>query len=222
VKISHAKASRTITAAEVREWFGDSSKSKLDEAQYRGIAAGLTKFRWPADPPDPPGSPWLPKKSEADLNRWWDFKGTTDAAKLLFDSVPLMLLHWEGLLWAPETRGGYDAIKKLGEALSTAMPYIEWPFGHYERQTRPKRPKAWHTMALVVARLVIGVMVEAGHDDPGISRNSVVARVVRRALIRMNFSNSQMITLTAIAAHLTRWDKKFGLTPAGIAALTTK
>jgi hypothetical protein len=38
----------------------------------------------------------------------------------------------------------------------------------------------------------------------------------------MNFSNSQMITLTAIAAHLTRWNKKFGLTPAGIAALTTK
>jgi hypothetical protein len=77
-------------------------------------------------------------------------------------------------------------------------------------------------MALIVARLVIGVMVEAGHNDPGISRNSVVARVVRKALIRMNFSNSQMITLTAIAAHLTRWDKKYGLTAAGIAALTTK
>jgi hypothetical protein len=122
----------------------------------------------------------------------------------------------------PKPRGGYDAIEKLGEALSTAMPYIEWPLGHYERQTRPKRPKAWHTMALIVARLVIGVMVEAGHNDPGISRNSVVARVVRKALIRMNFSNSQMITLTAIAAHLTRWDKKYGLTAAGIAALTTK
>ena len=103
MKILRAKESRTITVDEVREWVGNSSKSTLDKAQYSKIAAGLTKFRWPADPPDPPGSPWLPKESEADLNRWWDFKGTTDAAKLLFDSLPLMLSHWERLLWAPET-----------------------------------------------------------------------------------------------------------------------
>ena len=220
MKISRAKESRTITAAEIREWFGNSGKSKLDEAQYSEIAAGLTKFRWPADPPPPPDSRWIPKEIEADPNRWWDFRAATD--KLLMGSVLPMLSHWEGQRWAPETRGGYDAIKSLGDALSTAIPYIEWPFGHYKRQTRPKRPKAWHTMALVVAGLVIRVMVEAGHDDPGITRNSVVVRVVRKALIRMNFSNSQMITLTAIGAHLTRWDKRFGLDPKGIAALTTK
>jgi len=222
VKISRAKESRTITAAEVREWFGNSGKSKLDEAQYSEIAAGLTKFRWSGDPPPPPDSPWIPKEIESDPNRWWDFRAATDAAKLLMGSVPPMLSHWDGQRWAPETRGGYDAIKSLGNALSTAMPYIEWPFGYYKRQTRPKRPKAWHTMALVVAWLVIRVMVQAGHDNPGITRNSVVVRVVRNALIRMNFSNSGIITLTAIGAHLTRWDKRFGLTPKGIAALTTK
>jgi len=108
----------------------------------------------------------------------------------------------------------------LGEALSTGMPYIEWPFGYYERQSHPKRPKTWHMMALLVAQLVIRVMVEIGHEDPGITRNSVVARVVRKALIRMNFPNSNMITLTAIGAHLTRWDKSFGLTPKGIVSLS--
>ncbi len=222
VEISRAKESRTITAAEVREWFGNSGKSKLDEAQYSEIAAGLTELRWPADPPPSPDSRWIPKEIEVDPNRWWDFRAATDAAKLLMGSVPPMLSHWDGQRWAPDTRAGYDAIKSLGDALSTAMPHIEWPFGHYERQIRPKGSKAWHTVALLVARLVIWVMVEAGHADPGITRNSVVVRVVRKALIRMNFPNFQMITLTAIGAHLTRWDKRFGLTPKGIAALTTK
>jgi hypothetical protein len=220
--ILHDETSRTISACEIKGWVGKSLKPNLSEAQCGEIAVFLTRCRWPGDPPDPPDSPWLRRLIKNAPEESWDFRAATDAAKLLMGCVPPMLSHWEGLRWAPETRGDYDAIKKLGEALSTTMPYIEWPFGHYERQTRPKRPKAWHTMALVVARRAIGVMVEAGHYDPGISRNSVVARVVRKALIRMNFSNSQMITLTAIAAHLTRWNKKFGLTPAGIAALTTK
>ncbi len=115
VKISRAKESRTITAAEIREWFGNSGKLKLNEAQYGEIAAGLTKFRWPADPPSPAGSHWIPKEIESDPNRWWDFRAATD--ELLMGSVLPMLSHWEGQRWAPETRGGYDAIKSLGDAL---------------------------------------------------------------------------------------------------------
>jgi hypothetical protein len=133
-----------------------------------------------------------------------------------------MLSHWEGQRWAPQTRGGFDAIKTLGDALFYAIPYIEWPLGYYEQKTGSKRPKPWHSMALVIARLVIKVIVEAGHSEPGITRNSVVVRIVRNALIRMNFLDVKMTTPAAIGAHLTRWDKKFGLTPDGIAALTTK
>jgi hypothetical protein len=221
MKLLATKASRTITAAEVRRWVGDSAKSKLGEAQFREIAVGLTKFRWPGDPPPPPDSPWLTKEPKVDPDRWWDFQAATDAVKLLLYSVPRMLSHWERQRWARETRGGYDAIKTLGDALSVAAPYIEWPFGHYERQTRPKRPKPWHIMALSIARLVLRVMVEAGQKEPGITRNSVVVRLVRNVLIRMNFPNAKMVTPTAIGAHLTRWDKTFGLIPKGIAALTT-
>jgi hypothetical protein len=209
-----------ITADEVRQWFGSSCGLQLGDAQYDEIAACLTKWRWPSDPPD---SPWLPKEEiETNPNPWWDFQGASDAAKTLLASVPAMLSHWDGLRWAPETNAGYEAIKTLRNALSVAMPYIEWPFGQYERQTGRKQPKAWHIPAILVAQVIVKAMIKAGHDEPGITRNSVVVRVVRKALIRMGYPDPEMVTTTAIGAHLTRWDKKFGLTPKGIAAMTTK
>jgi hypothetical protein len=39
-------------------------------------------------------------------NVYWDFKAAFDAAKLLLETTPAMLRHWDGLQWAPETRGG--------------------------------------------------------------------------------------------------------------------
>ena len=102
------------------------------------------------------------------------------------------------------------------------MYSLEWPFGEYERLTGVKTPKPWHTMAQVIARLIIGEMVKAGHENPGISRNSVVVRVVHRTLIRMDFPHREMITLAAIAAYLTRWNDKYGLTPHVIAALSAQ
>jgi hypothetical protein len=208
VKKPHIEPTRTITAAEVRGWFGDSSC----EVQYSEIAAFLTKCRWPSDPPPPPDAPWLPKIIESGSNDCWDFKAATDAAKTLRDSVPAMLSHWEGLRWAPETREGYEAIKGLGEALSAAMPYVEWPFGRYERQTSRKLMKDWHTYSALFANRIIDVLVEAGHQKPGITRNSVLVRVIHSALIRMKFPNPEMITRSAIGMHLTRWNEEFGLT----------
>jgi hypothetical protein len=220
VTISDDTASRVITGAEVKGWFGNSCNARLGCAQYGEIAACLTKFRRPSDTPD---FPRFPKDAiEARLNRWWDFKAASDAAKTLLDSVPAMASHWDGLRWAPETCGGYEAIKTLGDALVIALPYIEWPFGHYQRQTGRKRPKAWHIPAVLIAHVIVKAMIGAGHNEPGITRNSVVVRVVHKALIRMRFPDSEMITATAIGAHLTRWDEKFGLTPKGIGALTTK
>jgi hypothetical protein len=218
------KVSRKITAAEVKQWFGNSKKARLRPTQYEEIATCLTKYRWPSDPPAPPDAPWLPKIIEADseADRWWDFQGTTAAAKLLLQSAPAMIEHWKGLLWAPETRGGYEAIKDLKTALVAALHYIEWPFGEGERTTGQKRPKDWHLYAQSIARIIINEMVKAGQPEPGITRNSVVVRVVHKALVRMGIPYSKTLSDTAIGAYLTRWDKKFGLTPQGIAILTTK
>jgi hypothetical protein len=222
MKPSRAKGSRKITAAEVRRWVGNSKRSKLGPAQCNEIAEALTSYRWPADPPSPPGSPWVPREIDGDPDRWWDFKATTEAAKALLKSAPAMLSHWEGQRWTSQTRDGFDVIKALGDALFLAMPYIEWPFGYYERQARRRQPKPWHTMAVIIANLVIKVLIESGQNAPGITRNSVVVRVIRNALVRMDFPNSKMITPSAIGMHLERWDKKYGLTPNRVAALTTK
>jgi hypothetical protein len=47
-------------------------------------------------------------------------------------------------------------------------------------------------MAIVIARIVINVMIEARYSEP------------HHALIRMNFPNSKMITLAAIGMHFRR------------------
>jgi len=223
VKSSPKDASRRITAAEVKEWFGDSRQAQLCESQYYRIATRLTNFHWPGDPPAHPDSPWLPKViTEPDDDRRWDFRAVTDAAKLLRDSMSKMLAFQEGLRPTSQTRGGYRAIKTLQVALLAALPYIEWPFGQYERQTAYKEPKKWHTYAFLVALVTIDEMINAGHIEPGITRNSVVVRVVQKALIRMGIPQSKTLSNTAIGAFLTRWNERYGLTPKGIAALTTK
>jgi hypothetical protein len=198
--VIEAKASRTITAAEVRDWFGKNPKSRLGNAQHREIAAYLTKLRWPSDAGGLLGP--RPSTVEIGTDDYWDFDAATDAAKLLLESLPAMHRHWNGLLWAPETRGGYAAIKTLQDALVIALPYIEWPFGEYERQTGRKQPKTWHLPAVMVANVIVKAMIEAGHDEPGITRNSILVRVVRKALIRMRYPYVQMITASAVGAHL--------------------
>lgn len=215
------RALRTIAAAEVEGWFGKSNRSQLGDAQYREIAAQLTKWRWPSDPINPSNT-LSSDEAEIGYSTYWDFKAAIDAAKLLLDSMPAMLRHWDGLQWAPETRGGYPAISALQKDLLTALPYIEWPFGRYERRTGRKRAKSWHLPAVLVAKALIKCAADAKQIEPSLTRNSVAVRVVRKALIRMGFKDINTVTASAVAAHLARWDKKYGLTSKGIAALTTK
>ena len=123
---------RIITPAEVKVWFGTPPQAQLAPGQYEAIATFLTKkVIWPCDPPKTNNAV---RQLEPEDNRYWDFGAATDAAKLLQASLPAMLNHWAGLLWAPETKGGYPAISKLQEALAEALLYIEWPFGRYERR----------------------------------------------------------------------------------------
>jgi hypothetical protein len=224
MKTSHPEISREITAAEVKEWFGGSKISTIGGDQCRKIATGLTKLRWPGDPPPPPRSRGISKESEPDPHLWWDFDAVAEAAMTLLKNCPAMLSHWEGQRWAPQTCDGFDVIKRLGDALLFAMPYIEWPLGYYKRKkwTGSKRPKPWHPTALAIATVTIRVIVKAGNRKPGITRNSIVVRIVHNTLRKMNVQDVEMISHSAIAAHLTRWDKKFGLTPNKIAVLTTK
>jgi hypothetical protein len=79
---------RTISADEVRDWFGKSPKSKLKEIQYCELAAFLTRCRWPDDLPDPPDSPLLVKIIEDSQEQWWDFKGVSQAARTLHENMP--------------------------------------------------------------------------------------------------------------------------------------
>jgi hypothetical protein len=101
-------ASRTISAIEVREWFG-ASKSHPNDEWCDKLAASFTRMLWSGEK-SPAEAPWLPRIVEPEIDRAWDPKAAIDAATALHACLPSMLLHWEGLQWAAETRGGHDAI----------------------------------------------------------------------------------------------------------------
>ena len=168
-------ADRIITPAEVKAWFGTSPQGRLSPGQYEAATYLTEKMIWPCDAPKTNDEV---RQVEPDDNPYWDFDAATDAAKLLQTSLPAMLIHWEGLQWAPETQSGHPAISKLKEALAEALPYIEWPFGRYERRPRTgqKAPKPWHGPGLLIARSVIKVLVESGHSNPSLERNSLMPR----------------------------------------------
>jgi hypothetical protein len=194
-----AATSRTITGAEVVGWFAPCRPPKPDAALCAEVARRLTQMRWPGDVPSPP----LPELDD-DSNPYWDFQAATDAAKTLRDSVPAMLQHWEGLKWAPKTREGHAAIKALGEALELALPWVEWPFGKYERKSPLKRPrpKDWHTPALMIAHIIAEALITTGRRKPGLlAANSTTVCAVRKALMRMGYPDIDQRT---IAAHFAR------------------
>jgi hypothetical protein len=205
VKTSPDKVSREIIAAEVKQWFGNSSKAQLRNDQYGEIAARLTRFYWPSDPLE------LPELFTESHDRCWDFGAAIDAAKSLFDDIPAMVAHWNCPQPTPETRAGLDAIKQLEAALLVALYHLEWPFGGGERLIGQKQPKDWHVYALGIASLIIGEMIKAGNTKPGITRNTVVVKVVHKALVRMGIPYSRTLSHSAIGAYLTRSNEKHGL-----------
>jgi hypothetical protein len=197
------RATRKITSIEVREWFGNSRKFQLNDLQYEEIAVRLTKFRRRGDPTDPARLPWSPDEGAADDERWWDFRAVVDASKLLLNSLPLMLAHLDQQRRFPETLKRYAAIKALEEAITAALPEIENPFGPYTPRAGRKQPKDWHMPAILIARMLIEIVIKAEKAKPATSRNSVLVKVVARALIRMGYRAE----ISAIAMHLTRWEK---------------
>ena len=210
---------RTITAAEVRVWFvgGPKSKPWPSEALCAEVAARLTKFRWASEWPSPEISdegaaaiswdnPWT---SERECYPCWDSEEAAHAAKALLKNIPAMLAHYSPM----RQHDGYDAIERFRVALDAAIPFIEFPFGKYDRdearkrQLHPKHPKPWHASAIPVARVTIDALRRSGHTVEGTSHNTITVRIVRDALVRMGFDD---IEKPAIAKVLTKWADEHG------------
>jgi hypothetical protein len=166
---------------------------------------------WAPPSKDNPNPGWVAEPFEA--NPWWDPEKAAAAARLLLDDVPAMLWHWQRLRETPyETipgqqpmclREGHRAIEQLRDALHVAMPYVEFPFGQHQRQDhrKRKRPKAWHTPAVPITRMIVAALKQAGHSG-ATDKNSAVVRMVRQALSRMGYGEIEKPT---IAAYLKSW-----------------
>lgn len=190
----------TISAAEVKAWFGPRAKGRLEETQYALIAQKLNRFTWPTDP--------AKRRAQAspEVDHYWDFPAATKAAKFLLAAMPAMKRHWHALTWAPQTRRGYPATVALERALQRALPFIEWPFGQYQKSKA--RRKEWQVPAVVVARLLTEAMVASG-GRPSLERNGVLVRVTHEALERMGYKLN--VSMSGLSAHLMRWRKRYSL-----------
>jgi hypothetical protein len=183
-----------------------------DEEYDAAIDAEIAKFYAAAGVQRPPPAP------EADVREYWDFNEVTAAAKTLLAAIPNMRDHWTRLEWAPETRGGTSAMDTLAEALTIAMPLIEWPFGRYERVSGQKKNKDWHFHALALAPLILRAMQNAGHQRLSLERNSIAVKILQQAL---NRASDRIVGIDepAIAQFLKRWKGWRGLTTKQIADL---
>lgn len=224
---------RTITGAEVMKWFMRGHKPWPAEQLCVGIAARLNKMRWPVDPPLPAlaEDEWYEidyshdgsftiRVAPCPSDPWWDSEKAAARAKALVDDIPAMLWHWHRMQGTrfetlpgqkpKHLRGGYDAIERLRVALDAALPYIEFPFGEYERQDhrKRKRPSPWHAHAVAVTHVIADALRQSGHPVRGTSHNSAVVRIVCKALVRIGYDRN--ITSDAVAKHLTGWYAEFG------------
>jgi hypothetical protein len=227
--ISIGPPSRTIASAEVVGWFEKCRKPRPNESLCTEIAVRLTKMSWASDPPETFGlknydelrakgmitlkrrdaeSRWEAVIDKPD-DRWWDMRGTASAANTLIENMPRMLRFWEGLRPLPNALKGRKAIKALAKSLSDAHPFIEWPFGKYERLDPRKqaRPRSWHTPAVAIAHIVVTALMQSGHRSRITAADSITVKVVRGALIRMGYPQVEMST---IARYLERRAKKVG------------
>ena len=196
------RQSDPITVTEVRAWldkFGDG----LDSDVYQSIAVLFQRMAESRDTTMKKSSAELPP----DTITVWDFKDVSKAAKTVLASIPIMLSSWEQMLPTPETRAGYEAIRVLGKSLSSAMPYVEYPWGYYE-ENRGHPPKDWHLPAVVIANTITRALVQGGHKRPARSSgNTILAQVIQTALVRMGYRE---IETGAIAQHLLRWYERAG------------
>jgi hypothetical protein len=222
-----------VTPDEVLAWFKRGHGPWPSVKRCKEVSGRINKMRWPDDPPKPNKEPepfghWWDALIELNVEQ------AAARAKALLDDLPAMLCFWHGLQEAPKewlpiefdgielpegvrkedlvkqfvpglrVREGYDVIDQLRVALTAALPYIESPFGKYEKldHRKRKRPKDWHAHAVAIAPVIAEALNEAGHEVRSTSHNTILVRVVREALLRIGYAN---ITEEAVAKHLTGW-----------------
>jgi len=225
---------RIISGDEVMEWFARGHKPWPTEKDCADIAARLTKVRWPGeelpaigddeqwqiDYPSWPDGPPVFRRVPYKADPWWDPEKAATAARVLLHDFPAMLWHWRGMRHTrAETlpgqkparlREGYAAIKRLGDALEAALPYVEFPFGKYRRQDHREgmRLKPWHVHAVAITPMIVETLRRSGHPIPAhlrkITHNTAAVRIVREALVRMGYDKN-IIKPPAIAQFLTLW-----------------
>ena len=179
------RQSGPITAAEVRRWL-DRFSQELDSDVYQSVT---DHFQYMAERRNGPKK--KPSHELVDDTIVWDFKDVSKAAKIVLANIPIMLSSWERMLPTSETRAGYEAIRVLGELLSSAMPYVEYPWGYYEGSRRHP-PKDWHLPAVLIANTITHALVKSGHKRPAMSSgNTILAQVIQTVLERMGHKNNR-------------------------------
>jgi len=163
-------------------------------------------MRWPND------SHELTEAEEQEKEgRWWDFEKASSAVYDLLEALPRMKDLWHGQQWAPESRNVYPALCRLERALNESSHPIQYPFGECEHHTKigKKAPKDWHIVAVLIAQIFHETLPLKARPLR-LSGNSVVPRVIDKALTRMGYPHGEMRSNAAIAAHLRRWRKRYG------------
>ena len=214
-----------ISPAKVKEWRGR-RKSDLNDDQCAAIADALNRqIRWPEDPkpqPEDPNFITVIEDDEAEADHPWDFKEAGTSAKNLLTALPRLLAHWEDACQHLPGSTICQDLREVERTLSAAREYIEFPLGRPIASPRiPRASKTWQTYSHLIARIVIDQMIQNGRTKVAVSRNSVVVRIVHCALLHMEVEHIHTVERSGISAFLTRWDEVCGLTPQGIAKLTT-
>lgn len=212
--IQKRQLSHDVSADEVAQWFGRRLKPAPSNETFANLASAINRCRWPDDPPIELScnEELSDEEIAADAARWWDFKAGGNAARTLTAILPKLDRHLNSLTPSPTVVAGQDALRGFGSALDVLSPFIEFPLGKPEdRRGRPTATKPWQDWSLTISHLVIKSLIEAGHKNPAISRNSVLVRVVQRALIRMRIEGAQSVSTTTLSAFLVRWDEFYGL-----------
>jgi hypothetical protein len=149
-------------------------------------------------------------RSKDDLaNRSWDSEKALRAANALRATMPKQLQHWDSLRWAPETAGGSEAMKLLSESLEEALPYIEWPYGRYERKKKLSKPPEWHVAAVIIANKIVEATGQS-IQTVSLSRKSPLPKVVSKALREVEFGEREV---SAVSMCLERWREEYVVRP---------
>jgi hypothetical protein len=180
-----------------------------------------SRMRWPDDPPPSPGEPGCCEIIAGDDDAYWDFDAVSEAANMVHDNLPAVIKFWANVS-TPDKKPPAGALLRLQSALAESLEQIDYPFGKVDAVSPSLRPsKSWQSYAQTLAHFIIGEMMKAGHPQPSISRNSVVVRIVDQVMKRKRVPQTNTLSTSTIAAFLGRWEAAYGLTPRGIALLTT-